>query len=326
MAAGRLTVLEGWEVAAAEWQAEAGGAWQLALQPREGAAHQAAGPTTFQQAVAAAAAAGAESANASAASAAEDGEAQQPGQLGADMGWLACGAAYDAGADPVLRQLAADAPAPLTGGYPWLDEEHLCWPGAAVYVVGRGAMLALGPCAGAAGGKQGGAAPPACLASDWQAHPCASLPQSPCVTGDLPGMRLAADRVLASLRRLDYAETPVWQAAQLRLLARLHQEAGAAGCAAAGRDDLQEATAGGSVFARLAAAVGAAAVAAPAVPLEAEGLMWQEAPPRVRGGGAAGCGAAAPRLVCREVIRGADAERVHHACAAGVGGQTRPPD
>lgn len=135
--------------------------WLLALKRREAAdaAQPAAGgPTTFQQAVAAATAAATAAASADSvpatAAAAEATATKPPGeqserQLSVDQVWLACGSAYAASTDPVLCQLAAAAPAPLTGGYPWLDDNHLCWPGAAVYLIGRGALLSVGPCAGA---------------------------------------------------------------------------------------------------------------------------------------------------------------------------------
>lgn len=103
-------------------------------------------------------------------------------------------------------------------------------------------------------------------------------------------MRMAADRVAASLKRLDYAEAPVWEAAQQRLLARLQPAGGAAaeeeeGSASAGGEGKGEGETGGgqaAVAARLAAAVAAAAAAAPAVALEAEGLPFEERRPKVK--------------------------------------------
>ena len=93
----------------------------------------------------------------------------------------------------------------------------------------------------------------------------------------MPGMRLAADRVAASLRRLDFAGAPVWQAARGRLAARLlgSPKGGAISGAAAAED--------GSVDAeQLAVAVAAAQAAAAHVLLEAEGLAWEEPKPKAR--------------------------------------------
>ena len=93
-------------------------------------------------------------------------------------------------------------------------------------------------------------------------------------------MRLAADRVIASLRRLDYAEAPVWLAARSRLLARLLPESSGGGSGGGGG----EASAGGEEAgaARLAAAVAAAqAGEARGVPLEAAGLPFEERRPKV---------------------------------------------
>lgn len=97
--------------------------------------------------------------------------------------------------------------------------------------------------------------------------------------GDLPGMRLAADRVIAALRKLDYAGAPLWQQAQQRLLARLTAPAAGGGTAgnanedasASGRDDDAPVD-----VEQLAAAVAVAAAAGPAVALEEEGLPYVE--------------------------------------------------
>ena len=174
-AASRLAVLEGCEVAAAEQRAPAGGegsscpTWRLTVKPSELAAAQpvaATGPTTFQRAVAAAAAAAADPATSTpgAAGAAPEQGAQpaaappQPQlageqQLEAGQVWLACGQAYNAARDALLAELLRQAPTPLTGGYPWLDEETLCWPGAPVLLLGRGTLLSVGPSAGGWGGR-----------------------------------------------------------------------------------------------------------------------------------------------------------------------------
>jgi hypothetical protein len=91
--------------------------------------------------------------------------------------------------------------------------------------------------------------------------------------GDMPGMRLAANRIVASLARLGYAEERAWSAARSRLAARLGCQSGSDGGDGGGGEEAQRA--------RLAAAVGRAATAQGRLPLEAEGVAFEEAPPRV---------------------------------------------
>eukprot|EP00887_Chlorella_sp_A99_P000159 scaffold16.g159.t1 len=187
VAAGRLEVLEGCEVEAAEAAGGEGtqGRWRLRLlrRPVGGPGSQikepveSVPPSAFQQAVAAAAAASGDQpadgapAPGTLAMAAADGSSLE---LPADVIWLACGSAYSVQADPLLAELQQQHPTAVVGGYPWVDEEHLCWPGAPVYLAGRAAMLALGPCA-----------------------------------GELARARLAADRIAKSLKRIDFADEPV---------------------------------------------------------------------------------------------------------------------
>lgn len=107
---------------------------------------------------------------------------------------------------------------------------------------------------------------------------------TPFAAGDLPGMRLAADRVIAALRKLDYAGAPLWQQAQQRLLARLTAPltGGGSGAGASCGEDTAAVDAE-----QLAAAVQAAMAATPAVSLEEEGLPYVEPKPKVgRWGGA----------------------------------------
>lgn len=97
-------------------------------------------------------------------------------------------------------------------------------------------------------------------------------------------MRLAADRVIAALRKLDYAGAPLWQQAQQRLLARL--TAPAAGGSTAGIANEDASASGGDDDApvdveQLGAAVAAAAATGPAVALEEEGLPYVEPKPKV---------------------------------------------
>ncbi len=102
-----------------------------------------------------------------------------------------------------------------------------------------------------------------------------------CLAGDLPGMRLAADRVLGALRTLDYAGAPLWRQAQQRLLARLTAPPAGVGGPGDDTNDTSNGTGCGDDDAavdveQLAAAVAAAAAAAPAIPLEEEGLPYVE--------------------------------------------------
>lgn len=102
-------------------------------------------------------------------------------------------------------------------------------------------------------------------------------------------MRLAADRIVASLQRLDYADAPVWEAAQQHLLQRLRRltgrphTGGAPSLAACGDNGSASpgasAEVSGSVGGQVAAAIAAAAAALPPLPLEAEGRMFEEPRP-----------------------------------------------
>lgn len=186
-AAGRLTVVEGAEVGAASFccpgapgEAAAGaaaeGRWALTLEPSKAGAAVASGgsrarssgeggsegdcppPTAFQAAVAAARAAAADASPGAlpapappAQLAQQEQHVQQQQQLEADAVWLACGSAYSCERDPVLAALQRQCPTQLVGSYPLLDDATLVWPGAPVFVIGRAAMLSVGPCAGACG-------------------------------------------------------------------------------------------------------------------------------------------------------------------------------
>lgn len=67
----------------------------------------------------------------------------------ADAVWLATGTAVDVLADPVLRQLQSSCPTRIMGGYPVLDDSSLAWPGLPLFLLGRSALLTVGPAAGA---------------------------------------------------------------------------------------------------------------------------------------------------------------------------------
>lgn len=83
------------------------------------------------------------------------------GELAADVVWLATGRCYDALADPVLTGLQACAATAtrVLGGYPELARPAApgpkapapppAWPGLPLFVLGRAALLAVGPGAGA---------------------------------------------------------------------------------------------------------------------------------------------------------------------------------
>jgi hypothetical protein len=96
----------------------------------------------------------------------------------ADCVWLACGSAFNTALQPLLSTIQSKFPTRIVAGYPVLDPASCVWPGAPVYLVGRGALLAVGPCA-----------------------------------GELVGMRLAANRVVKSLKKLDYSGKTEWEIA-----------------------------------------------------------------------------------------------------------------
>ena len=107
-------------------------------------------------------------------------------------------------------------------------------------------------------------------------------------------MRLAADRIVKSLQRLDYADDPVWQAAQQRLLEQLVQQLGlATGGSGGSCGNGSGGRTGGGTSSGSSAAVGLqlavvaeqAAVALPALPLEEEGRMYEETKPKAGAGG-----------------------------------------
>jgi glycine/D-amino acid oxidase-like deaminating enzyme len=78
-------------------------------------------------------------------------------RVSADRVWLATGTRPDAGADRLTASLQATHPTRVVDGWPVLDEQ-LRWPGTNVHVLGRLAMLTLGPAAGNLWGARVGAA------------------------------------------------------------------------------------------------------------------------------------------------------------------------
>ena len=54
----------------------------------------------------------------------------------------------DVMADLLLSHLQAICPTKIVGGYPVLDDSTLAWPGLPLFLLGRSAMLSLGPGAG----------------------------------------------------------------------------------------------------------------------------------------------------------------------------------
>lgn len=78
-------------------------------------------------------------------------------RLAVDRLWLATGTRPDVAADRLTAALQARHPTRIIDGWPVLDE-HLRWPGTSVHVLGRLAMLALGPAAGNLWGARVGAA------------------------------------------------------------------------------------------------------------------------------------------------------------------------
>ena len=93
---------------------------------------------------------------------------------------LACGSAYNIANIPMFSSIL-----PLTrcvSGYPVIDFEYCVWPSVPVFLIGRSALLAIGPC-----------------------------------SGELAGIKLGADKIVAALKRLEYAGTPVWDVAAATL-------------------------------------------------------------------------------------------------------------
>jgi glycine/D-amino acid oxidase-like deaminating enzyme len=74
----------------------------------------------------------------------------------ADRVWLATGTEPDVTAHRITAQLADEHPIPLSAGWPHLDAQ-LRWPGTNVHLLGRPAMLRLGPAAGNLWGARVGA-------------------------------------------------------------------------------------------------------------------------------------------------------------------------
>lgn len=115
----------------------------------------------------------------------------------ADCVWLACGSAFNTALHPLLSTIQSKCPTRIVAGYPVLDPASCVWPGAPVYLVGRGALLAVGPCA-----------------------------------GELVGMRLAANRIAKSLKKLDYSGKTEWEIAAEMLSPQLKTSPRAAPLAA----------------------------------------------------------------------------------------------
>jgi hypothetical protein len=71
-------------------------------------------------------------------------------RLQAEVLWVAAGSAVDVLADPALAQLHGSCPTHVAGGCPVLDDATLAWPGLPLFLLGRSALLSLGPAAGVA--------------------------------------------------------------------------------------------------------------------------------------------------------------------------------
>jgi hypothetical protein len=74
----------------------------------------------------------------------------------ADRVWLATGSEPDVTSHRLTETLCVAHPIPCAAGWPVLDEA-LRWPGTDVHLLGRPAMLALGPAAGNLWGARLGA-------------------------------------------------------------------------------------------------------------------------------------------------------------------------
>lgn len=176
----KVTVLEGFQVESASNCQEG---WNLVLQPtREVALSTAAPPqgTAFEQATAEC------TAKLYQKTPPLEHHPELPSTLSTDFVWLACGGAFNVARHPILSTVQQSYPTRLVAGYPVIDPGSCVWPGAPIYLIGKAAMLAMGPCA-----------------------------------GDLGGIRLAAERIVKSLKKLDYAGTTEWEAAAETLAPQL---------------------------------------------------------------------------------------------------------
>ena len=73
-------------------------------------------------------------------------------EIHCDEVWLACGNAFDAGSHSLLASVSEKLNNPIIGGYPLLIDTSCCLHDAPVFVMGRGAMLSIGPAAGSFAG------------------------------------------------------------------------------------------------------------------------------------------------------------------------------
>ena len=194
-ASGRITVVEGQQVESMNKNCEEDrGGWNLMIQPTPGLSTSAAVPqqgTAFQQATVKATAEGSSSPKKafeqlSLEDESETTEDPLSSSIFAHFVWLACGSAFNTSHHSILSSLEQSHPTRLVAGYPVIDPGSCVWPGAPIYLLGRGAMLAVGPCA-----------------------------------GDLAGMRLGAERIVKSLKKLDYAGTTEWETAAETLAPQL---------------------------------------------------------------------------------------------------------
>eukprot|EP00890_Picochlorum_soloecismus_P004237 jgi/Picsp_1/4814/NSC_02182-R1_cog2072: flavoprotein involved in k+ transport len=73
-------------------------------------------------------------------------------EIHCDEIWLACGNAFDAGSHSLLASICKQLSNPIVGGYPVLLDNFCCLHNAPVFVMGRGAMLSIGPASGSFAG------------------------------------------------------------------------------------------------------------------------------------------------------------------------------
>lgn len=78
-------------------------------------------------------------------------------EVDVDRLWLATGTRPDVTAHPLTRRLQDLAPTRIVEGWPVLEESSLRWPGTSAHLLGRLAMIPLGPAAGNLWGARVGA-------------------------------------------------------------------------------------------------------------------------------------------------------------------------